>query len=68
MVILIIGPTIFEIKDVTGDVTINNQANNGNISLYANVNGTSTNVLTMNGSSGLITVLANATNNFWYSN
>lgn len=61
---LIIGPNNFEIKDVTGDVTINNQANNGNISLYANVNGTSTNVLTMNGSSGLITVLANATNNF----
>lgn len=61
---LIIGPNNFEIKDITGDVTINNQANNGNISLFANVNGTSTNVLTMNGSSGLITVLANATNNF----
>ena len=61
---LIIGPNNFEIKDITGDVTINNQSNNGNISLYANVNGTSTNVLTMNGSSGLITVLANATNNF----
>jgi hypothetical protein len=61
---LIIGPNNFEIKDVTGDVTINNQANIGNISLYANVNGTSTNVLTINGSSGLITVLANATNNF----
>lgn len=61
---LSIGPNNFEIKDVTGDVSINNQANNGNISLYANVNGTSTNVLTINGSSGLITVLANATNNF----
>lgn len=61
---LSIGPNNFEIKDVTGDVTLNNQANNGNISLYANVNGTSTNVLTINGSSGLITVLANATNNF----
>lgn len=61
---LIIGPNNFEIKDVTGDVTINNQSNNGNISLYANVNGTSTNVLNINGSSGLITVLANATNNF----
>ena len=61
---LIIGPNNFEIKDITGDVTINNQANNGNISLYANVGGTSTNVLTINGSSGLITILANATNNF----
>lgn len=59
-----IGPNNFEIRDITGDVSINNQANNGNISLYANVNGTSTNVLTINGSSGLITVLANATNNF----
>jgi hypothetical protein len=61
---LIIGPNNFEIKDLTGNVTINNQANNGNISIYANVNGTSTSVLNINGSSGLITVLANATNNF----
>jgi hypothetical protein len=61
---LIIGPNNFEIKDLTGNVTINNQANNGNISLFANVNGTSTNVLNINGSSGLITVLANATSNF----
>jgi hypothetical protein len=61
---LSIGPNDFQIKDLTGNVVINNQYNNGNISLFANVNGTSTNVLTMNGSSGLITVLANATNNF----
>ena len=61
---LIIGPNNFEIKDLTGNVTINNQTNNGNISLFANVNGTSTNELNINGSSGLITVLANATSNF----
>jgi hypothetical protein len=61
---LTIGPNDFQIKDLTGNVSINNQVNNGNISLFANVNGTSTNVLNINGSSGLITVLANATSNF----
>jgi hypothetical protein len=60
---LIIGPNDFQIKDLFGDVSINNQSNNGNISLFANVNGTSTNVLNINGNSGLITVLANATSN-----
>ena len=60
---LTIGPNDFQIKDLTGNVSINNQYNNGNISLFANVNGTSTNVLNINGSSGLITVLANATSN-----
>jgi hypothetical protein len=59
-----IGPNDFQIKDLTGNVVINNQYNNGNISLFANVNGVSTNVLNINGSSGLITVLANATSNF----
>jgi hypothetical protein len=61
---LTIGPNDFQIKDLTGNVSINNRVNNGNISLFANVNGTSTNVLNINGSSGLITVLANATSNF----
>lgn len=61
---LTIGANNFELKEVAGIATINNQANNGNISLFANVGGTSTNVLNINGSSGLITVLANATNNF----
>lgn len=60
---LSIGPNNFEIKDLTGNVTFSNQANNGNISFYANVNGTSTNVLNINGNSGLITILANATSN-----
>ena len=61
---LIIGANNTEFKEVAGNVTINNQFNNGNISLFANVNGTSTNVLNINGSSGLITVLANAVSNF----
>jgi hypothetical protein len=61
---LSIGPNDFQIKDLFGNVAINNQSNNGNISLFANVNGSSTNVLNINGSSGLITVLANATSNF----
>jgi len=60
---LTIGPNNFQIKDLVGNVSINNQVNNGNISLFANVNGTSTNVLNINGSNGLITVLANATSN-----
>jgi hypothetical protein len=60
---LTIGPNDFQIKDLVGNVSINNQVNNGNISLFANVNGTSTNVLNINGSNGLITVLANATSN-----
>lgn len=61
---LTIGANNLEFKEVAGLVTINNQTNNGNISLFANVGGTSTNVLNINGSSGLITVLANATSNF----
>jgi hypothetical protein len=60
---LTIGPNNFQIKDLVGNVSINNQVNDGNISLFANVNGTSTNVLNINGSNGLITVLANATSN-----
>lgn len=61
---LSVGPNDFQIKDLTGNVAISNQYNNGNISLFANVNGISTNVLNINGSSGLITILANATSNF----
>jgi len=61
---LTIGANNLEIKEVAGLVTLNNQTNNGNISLFANVNGTSTNVLNIEGSTGLITVLANATSNF----
>jgi hypothetical protein len=59
-----LGANDFEIKEIAGLVSLNNYTNNGNISLFANINGTSTNVLNINGSTGLITVLANATSNF----
>ena len=52
-----------EIKELSGLVHINNTNNNGNIAFFANVNGTSTNVLNIQGNTGLITVLANATSN-----
>ena len=61
---LTLGANDFQIKEFAGLVSLNNQTNNGNISLFANVNGTSTNVLNIEGSTGLITVLANATSNF----
>lgn len=61
---LTLGANDFQIKEVAGLVSFNNQTNNGNISLFANVNGVSTNVLNIQGSTGLITVLANATSNF----
>ena len=60
---LTLGANDFQIKEVGGLVTVNNQYNNGNIAFFANVNGTSTNILNVNGSSGLITVLANAASN-----
>jgi len=52
-----------EIKELNGLVHINNTNNNGNIVLFANVAGTSTEVLNVQGNTGLITVLANATSN-----
>jgi hypothetical protein len=61
---LLIGPNSFKIQDYDGNVTISNKVTNGNISFFSNANGTYTNTLHLNGSSGLITVNANATNNF----
>jgi hypothetical protein len=52
-----------EIKELAGLVNITNTNNNSNIALFANVAGTSTNVLNIQGSTGLATVLANATSN-----
>lgn len=61
---LLIGPNSFKIQDYDGNVTISNKVTNGNISFFSNANGTYTNTLHLNGSTGLITVNANATNNF----
>ena len=52
-----------EIKEVNGLVNVTNTNNNGNIAVFANVAGTSTNVLNIQGNTGLATVFANATSN-----
>ena len=60
---LFVGPNSFQIQDL-GNVTITNRTNNGDISFYANVGGTSTRTLYINGSTGLLEIFANATSNF----
>ena len=59
-----IGATGFAIKDTNGNIEIINSATNGNVSFFCNVAGTNTRVLHINGSTGLVQVNANATNNF----
>ena len=60
---LFIGANNFQIQDL-GNVTITNRTNNSDISFYANVAGTSTRTLYINGSTGLLEIFANATSNF----
>lgn len=60
---LFVGPNSFQIQDL-GNVTITNRTNNSDISFYANVAGTSTRTLYINGSTGLLEIFANATSNF----
>ena len=48
---------------VSNVVTLTNNINNANIAIKANVGGTSTTVMNIDGSTGLITVAANATAN-----
>jgi hypothetical protein len=60
---LTIGSQGFEIQEITGDVKLINKTTNGNISIYSNVSGTSTLVLGINGTTGLLTVVGNPTNN-----
>ena len=50
----------------SGSLNLKNQNLNGNIALYVN-SGTNTNVLTVNGSTGLITVAGDPTNNLGVS-
>lgn len=50
-----------EIKELDGLVHVTNTNTDGNVAFFANVGGTYTNVLNINGSTGLITVAANAT-------
>jgi hypothetical protein len=59
---LFVGANNFQIQDL-GNVTITNRTSNGDISFYANVGGTSTRTLYINGSTGLLEIFANATSN-----
>lgn len=53
----------FEIQELAGNVSLINKGLDGNIAFFANVSGTSINILNVEGLTGLITVAANATNN-----
>jgi hypothetical protein len=50
---LFIGPNNFKIQDAgSGNVTISNTVNSGNISFFGNVNGTHTRIISLNSSTG----------------
>jgi hypothetical protein len=59
---LFVGPNAFTIQDL-GNVSLTNKSNVGNISFYANVGGTNTRVMHINGATGALEVNANATTN-----
>lgn len=58
---LFIGPNNFQIQDIGGNVSLTNFVSNGNIFLYSNVSGTLTKSLVINGVTGLVEVISNAT-------
>lgn len=60
---LFIGPNNFQIQDIGGNVSLTNFVSNGNIFLYSNVSGTLTKSLVINGVTGLVEVISNATAN-----
>ena len=60
---MFVGPNGFQIQDL-GDVSITNKISGGDISLYANIAGTNTRTLYINGATGLVEVIANATANY----
>ena len=60
---LIVGGAGVELQEVNGSFKLINQSTNGNISIVANVGGTYSQVLNIEGATGLITVAGNATNN-----
>ena len=60
---LTIGSNEFEVQEFLGNVRFINKYNSGNIAFFSNVAGSITNVLNINGNTGLITVAGNATNN-----
>jgi hypothetical protein len=60
---LFVGPNGFQIQDL-GDVAITNKVSGGDISLYANIAGTNTRSLYINGANGLVEAASNATANY----
>jgi hypothetical protein len=58
-----IGPQGFELQEIAGAVKLINKTSNGNISIFTNISGTSTMAVNINGSTGLLTVAGNPTNN-----
>ncbi len=60
---LLIGTQGFEIQELGGTTNLINRTLNANVAIFANVNGVSTRILNVQGSTGLITVSGNATNN-----
>jgi len=60
---LFVGPNGFQIQDL-GNVSITNHVSGGNTTFYSNIGGTTTQVLVIKGSNGLLEVNANATSNF----
>ena len=60
---LFVGPNSFQIQDL-GNVTMTNSVNNGDISFYANVAGTNTQTLYINGTTGLLEIAGNAVADF----
>jgi len=61
---LFVGPNNFTVRDLNGDVTFFNQSLDKNTIFTTNVANVTTTVMTINGSTGLLEVSANATGNF----
>ena len=61
---LFVGPNNFTVQDIGGNVTFFNQSLDKNIIFKSNVNYVNTTILTINGSTGLLEVNANATSNY----
>lgn len=60
---IFVGGNTLQILDTTGNISITNTENNKNLVMQANVSGSITDVLTINGSTGLITVAASPSTN-----
>jgi hypothetical protein len=60
---IFVGGNTLQVLDTNGNVSITNTENNKNLVMQANVSGSITDVLTINGSTGLITVASDPSTN-----